>query len=319
MSKILAVNNLSINFTTRDGIFNAVNDISFDIDKNQTMALVGESGSGKSVTAMSILQLLQRPQASYSSNSSIKFNGEEIIDAQYEKLLSLRGNIISMIFQEPMTSLNPYHRVGNQIAESILLHSNNSKEEATTEAKKLMDLVEIDDVERRFYAYPHELSGGQRQPVMIAMALVNKPELLIADEPTTALDVTIQAQILDLMSKLKNELGMSILFITHDLGLVQEFSDKVCVMKDGEIVEKGNTLEVFANPSHDYTKKLLDAEPQPKEENPISDQPIIEINNLNVFYSIPSTNFFKKNSFHAVKNTSFNIYKNTTIGLVGES
>lgn len=257
--------------------------ISFDIDKNQTMALVGESGSGKSVTAMSILQLLQRPQASYSSNSSIKFNGEEIIDAQYEKLLSLRGNIISMIFQEPMTSLNPYHRVGNQIAESILLHSNNSKEEATTEAKKLMDLVEIDDVERRFYAYPHELSGGQRQRVMIAMALVNKPELLIADEPTTALDVTIQAQILDLMSKLKNELGMSILFITHDLGLVQEFSDKVCVMKDGEIVEKGNTLEVFANPSHDYTKKLLDAEPQPKEENPISDQPIIEINNLNVF------------------------------------
>lgn len=319
MSKILAVNNLSINFTTRDGIFNAVNDISFDIDKNQTMALVGESGSGKSVTAMSILQLLQRPQASYSSNSSIKFNGEEIIDAQYEKLLSLRGNIISMIFQEPMTSLNPYHRVGNQIAESILLHSNNSKEEATTEAKKLMDLVEIDDVKRRFYAYPHELSGGQRQRVMIAMALVNKPELLIADEPTTALDVTIQAQILDLMSKLKNELGMSILFITHDLGLVQEFSDKVCVMKDGEIVEKGNTLEVFANPSHDYTKKLLDAEPQPKEENPISDQPIIEINNLNVFYSIPSTNFFKKNSFHAVKNTSFNIYKNTTIGLVGES
>ena len=154
---------------------------------------------------------------------------------------------------------------------------------------------------------------------MIAMALVNKPELLIADEPTTALDVTIQAQILDLMSKLKNELGMSILFITHDLGLVQEFSDKVCVMKDGEIVEKGNTLEVFANPSHDYTKKLLDAEPQPKEENPISDQPIIEINNLNVFYSIPSTNFLKKNSFHAVKNTSFNIYKNTTIGLVGES
>ena len=319
MSKILAVNNLSINFTTRDGIFNAVNDISFDIDKNQTMALVGESGSGKSVTAMSILQLLQRPQASYSSNSSIKFNGEEIIDAKYEKLLSLRGNIISMIFQEPMTSLNPYHRVGNQIAESILLHSNNSKEEATTEAKKLMDLVEIDDVERRFYAYPHELSGGQRQRVMIAMALVNKPELLIADEPTTALDVTIQAQILDLMSKLKNELGMSILFITHDLGLVQEFSDKVCVMKDGEIVEKGNTLEVFANPSHDYTKKLLDAEPQPKEENPISDQPIIEINNLNVFYSIPSTNFLKKNSFHAVKNTSFNIYKNTTIGLVGES
>ena len=235
MSKILEVSNLSINFSTRDGLFNAVDNISFDIEKNQTLALVGESGSGKSVTAMSILQLLQKPQASYSKESSIKFNGDEIIDAKYEKLLSLRGNIISMIFQEPMTSLNPYHRVGNQITESILLHSKSSKKDAIDEAKKLMALVEIDDVERRFYAYPHELSGGQRQRVMIAMALVNKPELLIADEPTTALDVTIQAQILDLMSKLKNELGMSILFITHDLGLVQEFSDNVCVMKNGAL------------------------------------------------------------------------------------
>ena len=319
MSKILEVSDLSINFSTRDGLFNAVDNISFDIEKNQTLALVGESGSGKSVTAMSILQLLQKPQASYSKESSIKFNGDEIINAKYEKLLSLRGNIISMIFQEPMTSLNPYHRVGNQITESILLHSKSSKKDAIDEAKKLMALVEIDDVERRFYAYPHELSGGQRQRVMIAMALVNKPELLIADEPTTALDVTIQAQILDLMSKLKNELGMSILFITHDLGLVQEFSDNVCVMKNGKIVEQGNTAEVFDNPSHEYTKKLLDAEPQPKLDNPVSDEPIIEINDLNVYYSIPSTNFFKKNTFHAVKNTSFNIYKNTTIGLVGES
>ena len=319
MSKILEVSDLSINFSTRDGLFNAVDNISFDIEKNQTLALVGESGSGKSVTAMSILQLLQKPQASYSKESSIKFNGDEIINAKYEKLLSLRGNIISMIFQEPMTSLNPYHRVGNQITESILLHSKSSKKDAIDEAKKLMALVEIDDVERRFYAYPHELSGGQRQRVMIAMALVNKPELLIADEPTTALDVTIQAQILDLMSKLKNELGMSILFITHDLGLVQEFSDNVCVMKNGKIVEQGNTVEVFDKPSHEYTKKLLDAEPQPKLDNPVSDEPIIEINDLNVYYSIPSTNFFKKNTFHAVKNTSFSIYKNTTIGLVGES
>ena len=273
MSKILEVSDLSINFSTRDGLFNAVDNISFDIEKNQTLALVGESGSGKSVTAMSILQLLQKPQASYSKESSIKFNGDEIINAKYEKLLSLRGNIISMIFQEPMTSLNPYHRVGNQITESILLHSKSSKKDAIDEAKKLMALVEIDDVERRFYAYPHELSGGQRQRVMIAMALVNKPELLIADEPTTALDVTIQAQILDLMSKLKNELGMSILFITHDLGLVQEFSDNVCVMKNGKIVEQGNTTEVFDNPSHEYTKKLLDAEPQPKLDNPVSDEP----------------------------------------------
>ena len=224
-----------------------------------------------------------------------------------------------MIFQEPMTSLNPYHKVGDQITESILLHSNSTKKEATKEAMDLMSLVEIDDVNRRFYSYPHELSGGQRQRIMIAMALVNKPELLIADEPTTALDVTIQAQILDLMSKLKNELGMSILFITHDLGLVKQFSDQVCVMKDGEIVEKGNTNNVFSDPSHEYTKKLLDAEPLPKISNSLQTVPVIEIKNLNVFYNIPSPNFFKRNTFHAVKEVSFSIFENTTIGLVGES
>ena len=319
MNNILEINNLSINFATRDGAFKAVDDISFNIEKNKTMALVGESGSGKSVTAMSILQLLPRPQASYSQASSIKFKGDEIIDAPNDKLLNIRGNIVSMVFQEPMTSLNPYHRVGNQITESIILHTNTTKKEATDEAKKLLELVEIDDVERRFYAYPHELSGGQRQRVMIAMALVNKPQLLIADEPTTALDVTIQAQILDLMSKLKNELGMSILFITHDLGLVQQFSDNVCVMKDGIIVEQGVTSDVFNNPSHDYTKRLLDAEPKPKETRTLNNNPIIEVDNLNVFYNIPSVNIFKKNTFHAVKDVSFKIFENTTIGLVGES
>jgi ABC-type microcin C transport system duplicated ATPase subunit YejF len=182
-----------------------------------------------------------------------------------------------------------------------------------------MRLVEIDDVERRFRSYPHELSGGQRQRIMIAMALVNKPKLLIADEPTTALDVTIQAQILDLMSKLKKELGMSILFITHDLGLVKEFSDQVCVMQDGKIVEQGNTSTVFENPSHPYTQKLLNAEPQPKENINGELNPLIEIDGLNVFYTMPSINFLKKNRFHAVKDVSLNIYKNTTIGLVGES
>jgi ABC-type microcin C transport system duplicated ATPase subunit YejF len=203
MSNILEISNLTINFATRDGSFKAVDNISFNIESNKTMALVGESGSGKSVTAMSILQLLPRPQASYSQASSIKFKGDEIIDAPNNKLLNIRGNIVSMVFQEPMTSLNPYHRVGDQITESILLHTDSTKKEAIDEAKKLLELVEIDDIERRFYAYPHELSGGQRQRIMIAMALVNKPQLLIADEPTTALDVTIQAQILDLMSKLK--------------------------------------------------------------------------------------------------------------------
>ena len=319
MNNILEISNLSINFATRDGSFKAVDDISFNIESNKTMALVGESGSGKSVTAMSILQLLPRPQASYSQASSIKFKGDEIIDASNDKLLNIRGNIVSMVFQEPMTSLNPYHRVGDQITESILLHTDSTKKEATDEAKKLLELVEIDDIERRFYAYPHELSGGQRQRIMIAMALVNKPQLLIADEPTTALDVTIQAQILDLMSKLKNELGMSILFITHDLGLVQQFSDHVCVMKDGIIVEQGVTSDVFNNPGHDYTKRLLDAEPKPKEISTLNKNPIIEVNNLNVYYNIPSANIFKKNTFHAVKDVSFKIFENTTIGLVGES
>jgi ABC-type microcin C transport system duplicated ATPase subunit YejF len=319
MSNILEINNLTINFATRDGSFKAVDNISFNIESNKTMALVGESGSGKSVTAMSILQLLPRPQASYSQASSIKFKGDEIIDASNNKLLNIRGNIVSMVFQEPMTSLNPYHRVGDQITESILLHTDSTKKEAIDEAKKLLELVEIDDIERRFYAYPHELSGGQRQRIMIAMALVNRPQLLIADEPTTALDVTIQAQILDLMSKLKNELGMSILFITHDLGLVKQFSDNVCVMKDGNIVEQGLTLDVFNDPSHDYTKRLLDAEPQPKKTVNLITNPLIKVENLNVYYNMPSVNIFKKNTFHAVKDVSFKIFENTTIGLVGES
>ena len=319
MNEILKVRGLSISFAVRDDSFLAVDNISFDIPRNQTMALVGESGSGKSVTAMSILQLLPRPQASYSDNSSILFNGKEVIDAPAKELIKIRGNIISMVFQEPMTSLNPYHRVGDQITESIILHSKKSKADANKEAKKLMTLVEIDDVDRRFSAYPHELSGGQRQRIMIAMALVNEPDLLIADEPTTALDVTIQAQILDLMTKLQKELGMSILFITHDLGLVEKFSDQVCVMKDGKIVEKGNTLEVFKNPQHDYTKKLLDAEPQPKDKFSSNDNVLLDIENLNVFYNIPSSNPFKKDRFHAVKDISFSIKANSTIGLVGES
>ena len=196
-----------------------------------------------------------------------------------------------------MTSLNPYHKVGNQITESVLLHTNVSKKQAKDEAIELMKLVEIDEVQRRFNSYPHELSGGQRQRIMIAMALVNKPKLLIADEPTTALDVTIQAQILDLMSKLKKDLGMSILFITHDLGLVREFSDQVCVMQNGKIVESGDTESVFDNPQHTYTQKLLSAEPEPKEDINNNEDPLIEINDLNVYYEMPSINFLRKIDF----------------------
>jgi ABC-type microcin C transport system duplicated ATPase subunit YejF len=256
MSKLLDIKNLSVDFNVRDTKFRAVDSINLSLDKNETMALVGESGSGKSVTAMSILQLLPELKSSYSKESSIYFNGTDILNASKSQLRSIRGNQVSMIFQEPMTSLNPYHKVGKQIMESSLLHSGLSRSEAEKEAKNLMELVEIPDVDRRFNAYPHELSGGQRQRIMIAMALVNKPKLLIADEPTTALDVTIQAQILDLMGKLKSELGMSILFITHDLGLVREFSDTVSVMKDGKIVEQGNTQQIFDHPQNDYTKKI---------------------------------------------------------------
>ena len=318
-NSLVKISNLSVDFAVRDGSFRAVDGVSFDLHKNETLALVGESGSGKSVTAMSILQLLPRPQASFGSSSSIKFDGNEIIDASSADLRKIRGNIISMVFQEPMTSLNPYHRVGDQITESILLHSKKTKAKAIDEAKDLMKLVEIDDVDRRYKAYPHELSGGQRQRIMIAMSLVNKPQLLIADEPTTALDVTIQAQILDLMSKLQNELGMSILFITHDLGLVEKFSDKVCVMKDGKIVEQGNTHEVFKNPIHEYTIQLLNSEPKPKNSFNHTSDPLLEINDVNVFYNIKSESLFKSSQFHAVKNINLDIHKNSTIGLVGES
>ena len=318
-NSLVKISNLSVDFAVRDGSFRAVDGVSFDLHKNETLALVGESGSGKSVTAMSILQLLPRPQATFGSSSSIKFDGNEIIDASSADLRKIRGNIISMVFQEPMTSLNPYHRVGDQITESILLHSKKTKAKAIDEAKDLMKLVEIDDVDRRYKAYPHELSGGQRQRIMIAMSLVNKPQLLIADEPTTALDVTIQAQILDLMSKLQNELGMSILFITHDLGLVEKFSDKVCVMKDGKIVEQGNTHEVFKNPIHEYTIQLLNSEPKPKNSFNHTSDPLLEISNVNVFYNIKSESLFKSSQFHAVKNINLDIHKNSTIGLVGES
>jgi len=255
MKSLLKISNLSVNFQVRKKEFSAVKNLNLSINENQIVGLVGESGSGKSVTAMSIMRLLPEPKATYAEESSIVFDGEEILSADKASLRKIRGNKISMIFQEPMTSLNPYHRVGDQIVESILLHKAQPKSEAVSQAKNLMNLVEISEADRRFMSYPHELSGGQRQRIMIAMALANKPKLLIADEPTTAIDVTIQAQILDLMTKLKNEVGMSILFITHDLGLIEKFSDTITVMQEGVVVEQGDTKAVFSNPQHVYTKK----------------------------------------------------------------
>ena len=319
MSKLLEIKNLSVDFKLRENIFRAVDNISFEINRNQTLALVGESGSGKSVTAMSILKLLPYPKAMHPKNSKIIFEGKNILEFDNKSLRQVRGNIVSMIFQEPMTSLNPFHRVGDQIIEAIITHSKTSKKEAKNNAFELLDLVEIPDLSRRFKSFPHELSGGQRQRVMIAMALVNDPKLLIADEPTTALDVTIQAQILDLMSKLQKELGMSILFITHDLGLVDKFSDKVAVMKEGKIVEIGETKRVFANPKEEYTKILLASIPKEKTKIKSEPKPLVEISDLDVFYRIESQNIFKENYFHAVKNVNLKINKKTTIGLVGES
>ena len=319
MIPLLKISNLYVNFQVRKSKFSAVKNFNLLIEKNQIVGLVGESGSGKSVTAMSIMRLLQEPKASYGEKSSIEFDGEEILSANKKSLRKIRGNKISMIFQEPMTSLNPYHKVGNQIVESILLHKKQPKYDAILEAKNLMGLVEIPDVNRRFDSYPHELSGGQRQRIMIAMALANKPKLLIADEPTTALDVTIQAQILDLMIKLKNEIGMSILFITHDLGLIQKFSDTITVMQDGEVVEQGDTKTVFSNPQHAYTKKLIDSEPEAKKETLSEKNSFMDVKDLNIFYPLPNRNFFKKEFFHAVKDVNFSIPRQSTIGLVGES
>ena len=294
MKPLLKISNLSINFKVRNTEFSAVKNLNLEIAENQIVGLVGESGSGKSVTAMSVMRLLPEPKASYGDDSSIIFDGTEILSANQNSLRNIRGNKISMIFQEPMTSLNPYHRVGDQIVESILLHKAQPKSDAVLEAKNLMNLVEIPEVNRRFKSYPHELSGGQRQRIMIAMALANKPKLLIADEPTTALDVTIQAQILDLMIKLKDEVGMSILFITHDLGLIEKFSDTITVMQQGFVVEQGETKSVFLNPQHEYTKKLINSEPSIKQERLEEEPPLISVKDLNIFYSLPNKTFLKK-------------------------
>ena len=239
MDKILEIKNLVIDFESKDSTFRAVDNISLEIARGKTLSLVGESGSGKSVTALSILQLLPEGTVRYSKESSIEFEGRQIIGGSKKDITSLRGNKISMIFQEPMTSLNPYQKVGYQIDESLIIHRGLSKKEAREKTLDLLKKVKIPEPEIKVNSYPHQLSGGQRQRIMIAMALANEPELLIADEPTTALDVTVEKALLELLADLQKEFGMSILFITHDLNIVKKFSDDVCVMKDGQIVEAG--------------------------------------------------------------------------------
>ena len=236
--------------------------MSFEIGRGETVALVGESGSGKSVTALSIMQLLPYPYAHHPSGS-IKFDGEEVIGADEATMRKLRGEAHCIIFQEPMTSLNPLHTIEKQVGEVLQLHKGVSREAARARVIELLNLVGLPEAEKRLGAYPHQLSGGQRQRVMIAMALANEPDLLIADEPTTALDVTIQAQIMKLLEELKQRLGMSMLLITHDLNIVRRIADRVCVMTDGEIVEQGTTADIFENPQHEYTRHLLEVEPKP--------------------------------------------------------
>ena len=252
MDKILEVNNLVVDFETKDSSFRAVNDISFEIERGKTLSLVGESGSGKSVTALSILQLLPEGSTKYSERSSIEFESNQIIGSPKRSLIALRGNKISMIFQEPMTSLNPYQKVGNQIDEILLIHKNLNKKKARHKTIDLLTKVKIPEPEKKVDSYPHQLSGGQRQRIMIAMALANEPDLLIADEPTTALDVTVEKVLLELLSDLQNEFRMSILFITHDLNIVKKFSDEVCVMKDGKIVESGEVKSIFNTVSYTH-------------------------------------------------------------------
>ena len=261
---LLDVRNLSVTFAGRGRAppVEAVRGVTFALDRGETLALVGESGSGKSVTALSILQLLPYPLAAHAPDSSIRFAGEELVGASPEQLRRVRGGRIAIVFQEPMTSLNPLHTLERQVAEILLVHRRMSTREARERTLELLRLVGLPDAESRLGAYPHQLSGGQRQRVMIAMAIANEPDILIADEPTTALDVTIQAHILALLRELRDRLGMALLLITHDLTIVGKMAERVVVMTQGEIVEAGPTATVFDRPRHPYTRRLLAAEPK---------------------------------------------------------
>jgi microcin C transport system ATP-binding protein len=317
---LLSVRNLSVAFSQGGSESLAVDHVSFDIARGETLALVGESGSGKSVSALSILKLLPYPPASHPSGE-ILFGGEDLLAKDESQLRKVRGNKITMIFQEPMTSLNPLHTIEDQIAEILSLHQGMGKTQARARTLELLNEVGIREPEKRLGAYPHQLSGGQRQRVMIAMALANEPELLIADEPTTALDVTVQAQILELLGKLKAKKGMSVLFITHDLGIVRRIADKVCVMTKGRIVERGPTAEIFANPQHAYTRHLLAAEPKgrPPATDPAAET-VMKGDAVKVWFPI-KRGFFRKTVDHvkAVDGVDIEVRAGETLGVVGES
>ncbi|MFI4948397.1 MAG: ABC transporter ATP-binding protein [Alphaproteobacteria bacterium] len=320
---LLEVRDLSVTFGGWHGAppVEAVKRISFTLDRGETLALVGESGSGKTVTALSVLQLLPYPAAAHTRESSIRFAGEEMVGAAPARLREMRGNRIAMVFQEPMTSLNPLHTLEKQIAETLLIHKHMAPVAARARTLELLHLVGLGDAENRLDAYPHQLSGGQRQRVMIAMAIANEPDILIADEPTTALDVTIQAQILDLMRALRDRLGMALLLITHDLAIVRHMAERVCVMTAGEIVESGATQEVFARPAHPYTRRLLAAEPKGKVAPADPASPVlVEGERLRVWFPIRRGLFRRISGYvKAVDGVSLTVRAGTTLGVVGES
>src|SRR6202167_1217145 len=318
---LLTVRDLSVSFDIGRTRIEAVRGVSFEIARGKTVALVGESGSGKSVTALSILQLLPYPPASHGKGSSIVFDGQELVGAKESVLQRIRGNRIAMVFQEPMTSLNPLHTIEKQITETLFLHKGLRGQQARARAVELLKLVGLAEAESRLGAYPHQLSGGQRQRVMIAMALANEPDILIADEPTTALDVTIQAQILKLLKDLQRRFGMALLLITHDLTIVRKMADRVLMMTKGEIVEQGATEEIFEHPKHPYTKHLLAALPrgQPTTKSPRSPV-LLEAKDVRVWFPV-KTGLFRRTTGYikAVDGVDLSLRGGETLGVVGES
>ena len=319
-SPLLSVRDLHVEFRQRDNVVHAVRGVSFDINEKETLGLVGESGSGKSVTALSVLKLLPYPPAHHPAGS-VQFKGRELLTADEKTLQKVRGDDISMIFQEPMSSLNPLHTVERQVGEILDVHRGMRDAAVRARVIELLGQVGIRNPEERLASYPHQLSGGQRQRVMIAMALANEPDLLIADEPTTALDVTVQAQILELLAQLKAETRMAMLFITHDLGIVRRIADRVCVMTEGEIVEQGPTEDVFSRPQHPYTKKLLAAEPKgdPPARNP-SAPIVMQGEDIKVWFPI-QRGFLRRTVGHvkAVDGIDVTVREGQTLGVVGES
>ncbi len=319
---ILDARNVGVDFKVEGGIVNAVRDVSFQLHKGETIALVGESGSGKSVTARTLMKLLTK-RATILPQTQITLSGKDVVKMNDREMRKLRGNDLAMIFQEPMSSLNPVYTIGQQICEIILLHNRVSRQEAMNRAEKLLEEVQIPDPRARLNQFPHQLSGGQRQRVMIAMALANRPEVLIADEPTTALDVTVQAQILNLIKDLKDKYGMAVILITHDLTIVRQFSDYVYVMQNGRVQEHNETEALFANPQHAYTKHLLASEPKGTA-LPLSDgehETVLEGKEVKVTFTLKRGGFLKPDFFDlkAVDNLDIKLMRHETLGIVGES